>query len=226
MSGAIPGVREYLDRLAETIKIVQDAGADCTWALEEGETVTGYKVRPGSDVVGPYTIGPRVKGWIEAQAAWLKEQHKGGEGQRLLSKYDHDALGLAGEVVFSNVVNCLPGSKHPILEVKVYRDRMSDGGVDFPTRIGTIDVKTAADVKELLVPVHSKKWAQIYVLAGWVPRLWEVNLYGWQYLAAITQSPTGTRHPNGPVNFCTPVDELRPMAALLEGLRTCEQPSP
>lgn len=187
--------------------------------------MTGYKIRPGSDVVGPYTIEPRVRGWIEHQAAWLKEQHEGGAKQRLLSKHDHDALGLAGEVVFANVVNCLPDSKHPTLEVKVYRDRLSDGGVDFPTRIGTIDVKTAAKVEELLVPVATEKWAKIYVLAGWVPKLWEVSLYGWEYAVVLKRSPTGKRHTKGPLNYCTPVDQLRPMALLLEALRTCEQPT-
>ena len=176
-------------------------------------------------IVGPIVTGPRVKGWLLEMHELLAEQHSDGKGQRIWSKYPHDAMGLGGELTFANAANCLPGSNHPLLEVRVFKDRWSDGGVDFWTWIGTIDVKTNVKAFNLLREVEKRQPADILVLGKFQPEPWAFSLLGWEYDSVMTSCPSGV-FGTGPLSHYKPVDQLRPMAELLEALRTSEQPTP
>ncbi len=117
---------------------------------------------------------------------------------------DRDILGAAGELEFSRV----SGYRMPIVDG-------GDGGVDFRTNMGTIDVKTALDPKMLFLEVGKKEVSEIYVLAGFSERERVAYLLGWEYYEVMLGCPKKTYVVE---NHVKPREKLRPMHTLIDAL--------
>jgi len=92
---------------------------------------------------------------------------------------DYDYVGVAGEVAFAEEFG---------LEVDTTSRPSGDGGIDFMTPVGTIDVKTYRKPYHLLREVR-KPHADILVLAGFDDTSGEVHLIGWEYDSEMVQCP-------------------------------------
>ncbi|MEK7112905.1 MAG: hypothetical protein AAB875_06365, partial [Patescibacteria group bacterium] len=98
---------------------------------------------------------------------------------------EHDAVGLAGEEAFA--------SRYGYRVDHEYAQR-GDGGADFATYLGSVDVKTYRKPAHLLVEQGTAR-ADIYVLVRYVaaePPTIEVHataILGWAYLAEVRAAP-------------------------------------
>jgi hypothetical protein len=98
---------------------------------------------------------------------------------------EEDTIGIFGEYCFAGAFGL------PTKDVlKVNSGGAGDGGVDFPTPIGTIDVKTYRKAYNLLVKESDKNHpADIYVLAQFNENDNSVELLGWEWGKAVFQWP-------------------------------------
>lgn len=92
---------------------------------------------------------------------------------------DFEVVGMIGEAAFAKAFN-LPMDLRLLLS--------GDGGVDFITPIGTVDVKTFRKAFNLLVD-ENRMSADIYVLASYNDATKEAVLLGWEYGEVLKQCP-------------------------------------
>ena len=92
---------------------------------------------------------------------------------------DHDAVGLAGEEAFA--------ARYGYKVDREYAQR-GDGGADFATYAGSVDVKTYRKPVHLLVE-QGKVRADFYVLAGYDDEAKEAGLLGWIERASVLAAP-------------------------------------
>jgi hypothetical protein len=118
---------------------------------------------------------------------------------------DYEALSIFGECKFACEFN-----------LKVDRNLRvcGDGGVDFHTVVGTVDVKTARKAFNLIVETTKiERAADIFVLCQFSGFTVEPELLGWEYKAAVAAAPTRD-FGYGVVNHYIPAESLRPIAQL------------
>lgn len=92
----------------------------------------------------------------------------------------HDAVGLAGERAFAARYG------YPVDERSFAR---GDGGADFRTYRGTVDVKTYRRPEHLLVEA-GKERADLYVLARYDDMVDDATLLGWATVKEVEAAPT------------------------------------
>lgn len=119
---------------------------------------------------------------------------------------NYQLIGLCGERYFSEVTG-LP------MNINV-SGLDGDGGVDFLSKLGTIDVKTYAKPFNLLRKVnkHPDKCAEILVLLGYETLHPYARLIGWEYDRMMVIRPTSDRF--GLFNYFKPAGKLRAMPVL------------
>ncbi len=97
--------------------------------------------------------------------------------QRILSE-DYEEIGLAGEVAFSEEFGL------PLIP-----KRGSDNGIDFITRAGSIDVKTARNPSFLFMEEGKFYESDILVLAGYDDFRQNAWLIGWEFSWVMASEP-------------------------------------
>lgn len=130
---------------------------------------------------------------------------------------DYEMIGLVVEVAFGKLFD---------LPVNMELLPRGDGGDDFGTLAGTIDVKGAS--KQYWIGPTTKAWvlarevekdaADILVLGKYLGG-GHVEFMGWERDEEMVKCPTAQFHPDGPVNYYKLAEELRPMEELAEIIR-------
>ena len=116
----------------------------------------------------------------------------------------HDAVGLAGERAFAARYG------YPVDEREFAR---GDGGADFRTYAGTVDVKTYRKPAHLLVEA-GKERADLYVLARYDDAADAATLLGWATVKEVEAAPVGDVGGMGVRNRALPASSLRLLEAL------------
>lgn len=154
---------------------------------------------------------------VEQEGKKRYELHKNQQSHRPLTPngQDEDVVGLAGEKQFEAEF----GYK---LDATLRAD--GDGGSDFETPLGTLDVKTARIPNNLPLEV-GKPVASIYVLAKFFDETKTAELIGWTFGSDLTKCPQKKLlrpdHPKfsrAPVNYCMPREQLKSMWTLRTAL--------
>jgi hypothetical protein len=135
-------------------------------------------------------------------AAQRENLHKNHASSRPLSK-NYEYLGLKGEAKFAEEFG-IP------MDNKLRPE--GDGGRDFPSVLGNIDVKTARKAFNLLVEV-GKVVSDVYVLAKYTDETDEAELLGWEYKDKILKAPTKD-FGYGIINHYISKNELIPISHL------------
>lgn len=131
------------------------------------------------------------------------ELHKSQGSSRPLSA-DYEFVGLAGELAFSELFD---------MPIDLRSLAAGDKGVDFNTRVGTVDVKTARKAYNMIVE-KGKIIADIYVLASYDGKDKAAELLGWEYGEAIKTWPVKD-FGYGIFNHYKHVSALKPMSDLI-----------
>jgi hypothetical protein len=151
--------------------------------------------------------------------AWLRESlsseaqarsalHQSQTSNRPLSEAS-ELIGLIGEFEFGRVTGRMPDLEHR---------PNGDGGFDFVVSLRfTVDVKTAERPFNL-IHEQGKPFADIYVLAQYVPDSQRAPLLGWEWGANLRAAPVRD-FGHGVFNHYIPRERLRPMAELLKRMR-------
>jgi len=143
---------------------------------------------------------------LRAAARGRDDLHDGQPSQRKLSA-NYELIGLVGERTFSRASG---------LQMDLSPRIGGDKGIDFRTRLGTLDVKTARGVIYLAVEEHKVR-ARLYVLAKFIEPC-EAELVGWAWDSEVLRSPVGLL-PRGSIpSHLLPRAMLRPFGALLSAL--------
>ena len=111
-------------------------------------------------------------------AADRERLHKNHASSRPLSK-DYEYIGLKGEEEFGKEFN---------LELDDKLRPEGDGGRDFPSKIGIIDVKTARKAYNLIVE-RDKVVSDVYVLAMYIDHEDSAKLLGWATSKEVLKAP-------------------------------------
>ena len=117
---------------------------------------------------------------------------------------DYDSVGLAGERAFAARYG---------YDVDEREFRRGDGGGDFSTLRGLVDVKTYRKPAHLLVEA-GKERADIYVLARYTDATATADLLGWATAADIEAAPVSDIGRMGVQSRAIPAKDLRPVSAL------------
>ena len=128
--------------------------------------------------------------------------HKNHESSRPLSK-DYEYIGLKGEEKFAEEFS---------MKIDEELRPEGDGGKDFPSHIGIVDVKTARKAYNLIVE-EGKVISDIYVLAHYKDITDEVDLLGWAYKSEVLDAPCKD-FGYGIINHYIPKNELYPIQSL------------
>ena len=104
--------------------------------------------------------------------------HKNHASSRPLSK-DYEYIGLKGEEEFGKEFN---------LELDNKLRPEGDGGRDFPSNLGIIDVKTARKAYNLIVE-KGKVVSDVYVLAMYIDQEDSAKLLGWATSKEVLKAP-------------------------------------
>jgi hypothetical protein len=130
--------------------------------------------------------------------------HERHASSRKLSE-DYDALGIFGECKFAFEFG---------LQVDKHLRLGGDNGIDFHTRAGTVDVKTARKPFNLLVEqTKVASAADILVLCQFLGFTVEPVLLGWAYREEVADSPVRD-FGYGILNHYVPAAELRDIETL------------
>lgn len=130
-------------------------------------------------------------------------RHTGKPTRRPFSREVTDIVGIAGEAEFGRVFG---------FPVDTSR-KNGDGGVDFYTPAGTVDVKTYIRPYRLLVE-QKKARADIYVLAGYDAETKRARLMGWCWKAELLRSEVADFGKRGIMSYGPKASSLLPMSAL------------
>lgn len=131
--------------------------------------------------------------------------HKDHTSSRPLSD-GYEFKGLLGEAAFALEFHC---------DVD-WRDLSGgDGGIDFKTSIGTIDIKTAVKAYNLLMEIN-KQHSDILVLARFESES-VIFFCGWEREPVMKTMPSRD-FGYGIVNYYRPVKKLRAMASLKKAM--------
>ena len=117
---------------------------------------------------------------------------------------EHDAVGLAGEEAFA--------ARYGYRVDHEYAQR-GDGGADFATYAGSVDVKTYRKPVHLLVE-QGKVRADLYVLAAYREADGGADLLGWAARAEVAAAPVSDVGGFGVMSHALPALSLRPVATL------------
>jgi hypothetical protein len=148
------------------------------------------------------------------ELARMREEAHLGQSSSAPMSVDYELVGLVPEIVFGEVLG-LPLD----LEIRP----LGDGGADYTTPGGTVDVKGAQKPYNILRPIGTKNPADIIVLAGWVAEIPDAAFFlGWEYDAIVVQQ-SPERWPEYVINHIYPSRKLRPMSAIREVLRIGEE---
>ena len=128
--------------------------------------------------------------------------HKNHESSRPLSK-DYEYIGLKGEEKFAEEFS---------MEIDEKLRPEGDGGRDFPSHIGIVDVKTARTAYNLIVE-EGKVVSDIYVLAKYIDDTDKAELLGWAYKREVLDAPVRD-FGYGIINHYISKDELYPIQSL------------
>lgn len=162
----------------------------------------------------PEEMAERAKG-IAITRALLHKSHK---SSRPLSA-DHELIGVAGEFAFAHKTG-LPVDDTP--------RPGGDKGIDFETRLGALDVKTARKAYFLIHEEGKPMRADVYVLAESYKHETDnshlrIRFVGWAYQHELKLAPTKD-FGHGITNHYIHWYKLRPMAELWRQL--CVDPTP
>ena len=151
---------------------------------------------------------PTLKAIVDNDAVFnfakLRQQlHKDQDTSRPLSE-DYEFVGLAGEIAFSELFD---------MPIDLRSLAGGDKGVDFTTRLGTVDVKTARKAFNLIVE-KGKVVADIYVLASYDGKTKAAELLGWEYGSVIKTWPIKD-FGYGIFNHFMTASVLKPMSDLI-----------
>lgn len=141
---------------------------------------------------------------IKKIAKEREEVHKNHASSRPLSE-GYERLGLVGEYQFAKEFG---------FEVDEHLRPEGDGGKDFPSSLGTIDVKTARKAFNLIVEEGHVE-SDIYVLAQYHDNTDSANLLGWAYKEEVLAAPTKD-FGYGVINHYIPKKKLYKMESLQE----------
>jgi DNA polymerase III alpha subunit len=136
-----------------------------------------------------------------------EEIHKNHASSRPLSK-GYERLGLVGEYQFAKEFG---------FEVDESLRPEGDGGKDFPSKLGSIDVKTARKAFNLIVEEDHVK-SDIYVLAQYCDESEKAKLLGWAYKKQVLAAPTKD-FGYGVINHYIPKEKLYKMSTLKNKLK-------
>ena len=123
--------------------------------------------------------------------------HENHASSRPLSK-DYEYIGLKGEEKFAEEFN---------MELDEQLRPEGDGGRDFPSHLGIIDVKTARKAYNLIVE-EGKTVSDIYILAQYTDETDKAELLGWAYKYEVLDAPTRD-FGYGIINHYIPKQNLR-----------------
>lgn len=137
---------------------------------------------------------------IEADARHIL--HLGQPSSRPLS-VNYELVGLSGEEAFANRYK---------LQVDMVRRPYGNKGINFQTKIGSIDVLTARKAFNLIVE-EGKVRADIYVLAKYNDASKEATLLGWANKKEVLAAPQRD-FGYGIINHFIPVAKLHSMNLL------------
>ena len=121
----------------------------------------------------------------------------------------HDEVGLAGEDAFSARYG------YPVDERRL---RHGDGGIDFWTLLGGVDVKTHRRPGHLLVEAGKEDRAAVYVLARYDEATGRAELIGWATREEVEAAPVSDVGRMGVLSRAVPARALHEMAQLDEML--------
>ena len=130
-------------------------------------------------------------------ASEREELHKNHATSRPLSK-DYEYIGLKGEDKFAEEFG---------MDIDRELRPEGDGGKDFPSHLGIVDVKTARKAYNLIVE-EKKVVSDIYVLAKYTDETDEVELLGWAYKNEVLEAPVRD-FGYGIINHYIPKQELK-----------------
>ena len=153
-------------------------------------------------------VEKKTQNKIKRMAKDREEIHKDHTSSRPLSK-GYERLGLVGEYQFAKEFG---------FNVDEELRPEGDGGKDFPSGLGSIDVKTARKAFNLIVEENHVK-SDIYVLAQYFDEADKAKLLGWAYKKEVLAAPTKD-FGYGVINHYIPKGKLYEMSALkrkLEG---------
>lgn len=105
--------------------------------------------------------------------------HANHASSRPLSE-DYEYIGMVGEAAFA---------KEFRMPMDLTVRQQGDKGIDFQTRIGSVDVKTARKATYLAIEV-GRVIADIYVLARYDETLRRANLIGWEWGRVMKECAT------------------------------------
>tara|TARA_R100001530_G_C4224323_1_gene130846 strand:+ start:88 stop:564 length:477 start_codon:yes stop_codon:yes gene_type:complete len=128
--------------------------------------------------------------------------HENHSSSRPLSK-DYEYIGLKGEEKFAEEFS---------MEIDEKLRPGGDGGRDFPSHVGIVDVKTARKAYNLIVE-EGKVVSDIYVLAKYTDDIDEAELLGWAYKNEVLDAPCKD-FGYGIINHYIPKDSLYPILSL------------
>lgn len=143
---------------------------------------------------------------IRRMAKDREEIHKDHASSRPLSK-GYERLGLAGEYQFAREFG---------FSVDEELRPEGDGGKDFPSGLGSIDVKTARKAFNLIVEENHVK-SDIYVLAQYFDETDKAKLLGWAYKKEVLAAPKKD-FGYGVINHYIPKEKLYEMSTLKKKL--------
>ena len=115
---------------------------------------------------------------LRKMASERERLHKHLKSSRPLSK-DYEYIGLKGEEKFAEEFN---------MEIDHKLRPEGDGGKDFPSNFGIIDVKTARKAYNLIVE-QGKVVSDIYILAKYKDLTDNAELLGWAYKNEVLDAP-------------------------------------
>lgn len=128
--------------------------------------------------------------------------HENHASSRPLSE-GYERIGLVGEYQFAKEFG---------FEVDEELRPEGDGGKDFPSKLGSIDVKTARKAFNLIVEENHVK-SDIYVLAQYYDQNNKARLLGWAYKKEVLAAPTKD-FGYGVINHYIPKEKLYKMTSL------------
>lgn len=142
--------------------------------------------------------------------AIAEERERGHIGHRFGDRWKPNAtyIGLIGEAEFARQTG---------LNVDLSWRPGGDQGVDFSTSVGTVDVKTAEFPKYLFLKTTAEHFAEIYVLARYVPYVETAELIGYATLDELQAAPLVTT--DYCVNHAIPAHRLHDIRQLLHVIR-------